>query len=218
MKKIYTWSIALMTILTSMVACSETDVEDTEYANWQARNQAHFATQLQRANDSIAVARQRYGSTWETQSNWRTYRNYKLASAPTATREDSIFVEIVKRGTGQTKALYSDSVHVRYRGLLMPTSTHPQGKVFSHSGLYEEEERVFDARYAGLSLFRVAGLVEGVTTATMQMVEGDRWRIYVPAKLAYGEKMAGTIPAHSCLIFDMEIVTLYNAEHTNATH
>lgn len=217
MNKIYSLAIGLLSCaVLGLAACSETEVEDVEYANWQARNATYFTAKLQQANDSVALARQRYGNTWEQQSNWRSYRTYKLASAPVATQQDSVAVEVVKRGAGTTKTAYSDSVEVRYRGVLIPTNSQPQGLVFSHSGLYEEADRTFDPQYAGTSHFRVSSFVEGVSTAVMHMVEGDRCRIYLPAKLGYADKKAGLIPAHSTLIFDVEIVKLYNAERANA--
>lgn len=211
MKRIYSLLFVCITmVMLGLTACSETETEDEEFVNWQQRNAEHFAVELMRATEQVMLARQSYGDNWAEHTPWRSFRTYKLASAPTAEHEDSIAVEIIKRGSGRIKVMFSDSVNIRYRGTLIPTTKYPNGTIFSHSGLYEERERVFDARYAGTTGFRVQSLTEGVATALMQMVEGDRWRVCVPAKLAYANLRAGTIPAYSTLVFEIEVVSIFN--------
>ena len=34
---------------------------------------------------------------------------------------------------------------------------------------------------------------------------GDRWRMILPSRLAYGEVKVDQIPAHSTLVFDVEL-------------
>jgi FKBP-type peptidyl-prolyl cis-trans isomerase len=41
------------------------------------------------------------------------------------------------------------------------------------------------------------------------MVEGDVWRVYIPAHLGYGSSKQTDIPAYSALIFDMNLVGFY---------
>ena len=45
------------------------------------------------------------------------------------------------------------------------------------------------------------------------MVEGDRWKVHIPSKLAYGG--AGSpplIPSHAVLVFDMELLVVGDGE------
>ena len=45
------------------------------------------------------------------------------------------------------------------------------------------------------------------------MVEGDRWKVHIPSKLAYGG--AGSppqIPSHAVLVFDMELLEVGDGE------
>ncbi|MGC4020502.1 MAG: FKBP-type peptidyl-prolyl cis-trans isomerase [Cyclobacteriaceae bacterium] len=38
------------------------------------------------------------------------------------------------------------------------------------------------------------------------MKEGDKWIVYIPAELGYGERGSGQIPPNSTLIFELELI------------
>ena len=40
------------------------------------------------------------------------------------------------------------------------------------------------------------------------MHEGDKWEVYIPAKWGYGAMALDGIPAHSTLIFELELVKI----------
>merc|ERR1712039_1000354 len=52
------------------------------------------------------------------------------------------------------------------------------------------------------------GLIRGWTEALRRMVEGDKWTLYIPAELAYGNNTQGSIPGNSALIFELELVQI----------
>ena len=55
----------------------------------------------------------------------------------------------------------------------------------------------------------VGNVVNGFATALMQMHAGDRWRVYIPAALAYGgDKDNGAILPFSTLVFDVTLVSI----------
>ena len=52
----------------------------------------------------------------------------------------------------------------------------------------------------------VKGVVPGFSEALKLMQKGGKYRIWIPAKLGYGDKAAGPIPANSTLAFDVEMI------------
>lgn len=82
-----------------------------------------------------------------------------------------------------------DSVEVKYRGTLVDGTE-------------------FDATKGdGTATFGVTGVIKGWTEALKLMRPGDKWRLYIPSALAYGE--AGSPPkigANQILIFEVEMV------------
>lgn len=58
------------------------------------------------------------------------------------------------------------------------------------------------------ALFKVRDLIVGWQIALVRMVEGDRYRIWIPAKWGYGGVRLDDIPAWSTLEFDLELVRI----------
>ena len=84
----------------------------------------------------------------------------------------------------------SDNVTVHYTGRLI------DGVVFDSSRERNEP-----------ATFKVDGVIEGWTEALQLMHEGDKWTIFIPASIGYGEQGAGNqIPPHATLIFDVELI------------
>eukprot|EP00747_Dinoflagellata_sp_TGD_P164025 gnl/TRDRNA2_/TRDRNA2_183396_c0_seq1.p2 gnl/TRDRNA2_/TRDRNA2_183396_c0~~gnl/TRDRNA2_/TRDRNA2_183396_c0_seq1.p2 ORF type:complete len:183 (-),score=37.26 gnl/TRDRNA2_/TRDRNA2_183396_c0_seq1:113-595(-) len=52
-------------------------------------------------------------------------------------------------------------------------------------------------------------VIKGWTAAMQKMVEGDKWEMYIPSDLAYGDRgRPPVIPAKAVLVFTMEIVKI----------
>jgi len=57
--------------------------------------------------------------------------------------------------------------------------------------------------------FAVNQVIPGWTEALQLMKEGDKWQLFIPAKLAYGERGAGgKIGPNSALLFDVELLSI----------
>jgi FKBP-type peptidyl-prolyl cis-trans isomerase FklB len=99
--------------------------------------------------------------------------------------------QIVKAGTGPTPKA-KDTVVCNYRGTLV------NGKEFDSS-----------QSHGGPATFSVLGVIKGWTEALQLMPVGSKWRLFVPADLAYGDKGAGPdIGPGAALIFDVELVSV----------
>jgi FKBP-type peptidyl-prolyl cis-trans isomerase len=66
----------------------------------------------------------------------------------------------------------------------------------------------FDNSYKrGQSIsFPVGGVIRGWTEALQLMPAGSKYKLYIPYQLAYGTNEAGSIPAGSTLIFEVELL------------
>lgn len=96
--------------------------------------------------------------------------------------------EVISEGTGATPTA-SDTVRTHYEGTLI------SGEVFDSS--YKRGQP---------AEFPVGGVIAGWTEALQLMKEGAKWRLYIPSELAYGARAAGSIPPHSTLVFDIELI------------
>ena len=190
MNKSILWLIGLLFVTSlTIVSCSESDGDVDEYANWQERNQ-HYV-------DSIAtVAEANQGNEI---GQWKIFRSYKLPPlglSETGKVNDNVYCKIVWKGDG-AMPLFTDTVGVDYRGKLI------DGTVFDQTYTGELDTCFAVPSYSPyISNGYVKDLGVGAKTATMQMRVGDRWELYIPYDLAYGESGSGSIPGYSTLIFD----------------
>jgi FKBP-type peptidyl-prolyl cis-trans isomerase FklB len=99
--------------------------------------------------------------------------------------------KILRPGSGRAPKA-ADTVTVHYRGTLI------DGTEFDSSIARGQPQT-----------FKVDGVIPGWTEALQLMKEGDKWQIFIPANLAYGEKGAPPrIPPNSTLIFEVELISV----------
>ena len=69
---------------------------------------------------------------------------------------------------------------------------------------------VFDSSYqrGQPAEFPVGGVIAGWVEALQLMNAGSKWRLHVPSELAYGGQAVGSIPPHSVLVFDVELLEI----------
>lgn len=197
MKYIKLISLLFITTLGSLFASCEETAEVDEYANWEERNIEFI--------DSIAKVAQA-----NADGNWMRVLSFKLTDKDMEGNvvehdvDDYVYCHIKTRGTGTEHPLFTDTVSVNYRGRLIPTLSFPEGKIFDQS--YKGAE--INPEVNVPANFNVNGVVIGWSSVLQQMVTGDTWRVYIPASLGYGSKKQTDIPAHSALIFDINLVKI----------
>lgn len=100
--------------------------------------------------------------------------------------------QVIRQGSGATPK-ETDTVTVHYTGTLI------DGTIFDSS-----VDRGMPAK------FTVGGVIKGWTEALLLMQAGSRWRLFVPAELAYGNYSppGSKIPPGATLIFDVELLSI----------
>jgi len=105
--------------------------------------------------------------------------------------ESGLQYEVITAGEGDSPAA-TDTVEVHYHGTLI------DGTVFDSS-----VERGTPAK------FPVNRVISGWTEALQLMKVGDKWRLHIPADLAYGaQSPSPKIPANSALVFEVELLAI----------
>jgi FKBP-type peptidyl-prolyl cis-trans isomerase FklB len=98
---------------------------------------------------------------------------------------------VIKEGTGPKPAA-TDKVKCNYEGRLI------DGTVFDSS---EKQGQPIE--------FAVNGVIAGWTEALQLMPTGSKWRLYIPANLAYGDQQpSSVIKPGSTLVFDVELLDI----------
>ena len=100
-----------------------------------------------------------------------------------------ILYKVTEQGSGTVSPRLDNVVSVHYRGTLM------NGREFDNS--YERNCP---------EAFRLNQVIEGWQIALQQMHVGDKWIIYIPYTVGYGNRASGPIPAFSTLIFEVELL------------
>jgi len=106
------------------------------------------------------------------------------------TTESGLQYEIIVAGDGEMPTL-TDTVTTHYHGTLI------DGEVFDSSVDRGQPES-----------FPISGVISGWTEALQLMPVGSKWRLFVPADLAYGPQQRGPIPPNSTLIFEVELLEI----------
>jgi len=99
--------------------------------------------------------------------------------------------EVLQQGSGTKHPSAESTVNVHYHGTLT------DGTVFDSS--VERGEPIS---------FPLNRVIKGWTEGVQLMKTGDKFRFFIPADLAYGNRSAGKIPPGSVLIFDVELLAI----------
>ncbi len=140
-------------------------------------------------NQFFAKKQQEAGSKGRQAGEEFLAANAKKSGIVTTT--SGLQYQIMTAGTGP-KPLATDKVKTHYHGTLI------DGKVFDSSVDRGEP-----------AVFGVNQVIPGWVEALQMMPVGSKWRLFVPANLAYGDRGAGNdIKPGSALIFEVELISI----------
>lgn len=121
----------------------------------------------------------------------RRFLTENAGKADVVVRSSGLQYRVLESGTGEQPGA-EDSVLVHYHGTLI------DGTVFDSS-----VERGEPAE------FPLGGVIPGFREALSLMRVGDRWQVFVPSALAYGERGAGAdIGANETLVFELQLLDI----------
>ena len=105
--------------------------------------------------------------------------------------ESGLQYRVMAEGSGKSPSP-TDQVTTHYHGKLI------DGTVFDSS-----------VNRGTPATFPVNGVIQGWQEALPMMKEGDKWELFIPYNLAYGENGAGgSIPPFATLIFEVELISI----------
>ena len=178
MKKLLLLGVSVLTLMI-FASCDETETVDDRR---QLENEAQFA---------------------------------KIASDSEYTRLNSesgngyVMYKVIETGDGERSPYFTEQVKVHYTGWYkniweMPdTYEDENGNHITNKIIFDTTSRNNIAR-----TFNVNGVVDGFSTALQNMKEGDKWEVWMPWKLAYGETGSNPIPGYTTLVFEIELVEI----------
>ena len=103
--------------------------------------------------------------------------------------------KVLAEGKGKSPVA-TDNVTVHYKGTLI------DGSEFDSS-----------IKRGKPATFRADRVIAGWKEALLLMKEGAKWQLFIPAKLGYGERGAGSkIPPNATLIFDVELISVNSSK------
>ncbi|MDR2475323.1 MAG: FKBP-type peptidyl-prolyl cis-trans isomerase [Bacteroidales bacterium] len=179
MKNIY---IPLLVTFLVCIACSK----DDSNTSWKDENEAFFHELATRSD---------------------------LNKIEAGSKGGVIYYRVIQSGSpDQPSPIYNGhAVDVFYRGVTL------LGFDKQHDAIVSGKE--FDTTFKPANLtgvdtyapvrLQLTSVIEGWREALQRMKKGDKWQIYIPWQLGYKDQQQSAIPAYSTLIFEIELISIY---------
>merc|ERR550514_874443 len=126
------------------------------------------------------------------------------------TLPSGLMYKVLKAGTGEDHPTVDSQCECYYAGTT-PSLTPNAADVPDDTEALNKDWNDFDSGYkrGSTTTFAPNQVIKGWTEAMQLMVEGDKWEMYIPSDLGYGDSGQGAkIQGGDVLIFRMEIVSI----------
>ena len=125
-----------------------------------------------------------------------------------AEKDDAIIQQYIsENGLVATKTTSGLYVVIEVPGTGLQPTTTSTVKV-AYKG-YLTNGNQFDQSVAGAT-FGLQGVIRGWTEGIPYFKEGGSGKLLIPSAMGYGSQAQANIPANSVLIFDVELITVFN--------
>ncbi len=196
MKKFGVVRLSLLFIITGMIYSCSSDEENV----WKTRNESLFDAlgkkevvlpryQTIGPNDSVKIA-------YDTLLSVKV--NPEDVITDTASNGSLIKYRVLSRSTNTQAPYFNSVVKFHFEGRLI------NGTIFDTT-YGKNTSGPVSSRVCGS---KVGGIIRGWTEILQKMHVGDKYEVYLPWNMGYGESQSGTIPGYSTLIFIMELVEI----------
>ncbi|NLY24330.1 MAG: hypothetical protein GX042_04845 [Bacteroidales bacterium] len=175
-------NLSLFLMISAVILLSSCDETETFDDKWKLDNEAQFA--------AIAA-------------------NTAYAKLSSQSGNGFIMYKEIESGEGATP-YFTDQVKVLYTGWFKrewsksDTYTDDKGNSIYNKIIFDSTSNRNDIP----SIFAVNGVVDGFSTALQHMQVGDKWEIWIPWKLGYGESGNNSIQGYTTLVFEIELVAI----------
>lgn len=130
-----------------------------------------------------------------------------------ASKMGFIMYRVIESGNGETP-YFTDKVKVLYTGWYKndwsqekDTYTDNQGKTIINKIIFDStDNRNNIPNVLSVNPNASTGVIDGFSTALQHMKVGDKWEVWIPWKLAYGEIGKGDIKPYTTLVFEIKLV------------
>ena len=181
--------VILFPLVGMVSSCSDDDSEEVnDFENWVEQNDAVI-------------------SQWASSNSYQKFKSYTKDQAVAGNSSDYVYVRVVESGVGTESPIFNDTVRVAYRLRYIPTKSYPDGYMVGETYTGDFSWRTISVSNLALS----NSLIDGFSTAVMNMHIGDRWIVNIPYPLAYGNPSINDgILDGSNLIYDLALVDFWH--------
>ncbi|MDD3161468.1 MAG: FKBP-type peptidyl-prolyl cis-trans isomerase [Bacteroidales bacterium] len=196
MKSIGFVRFLLLLVVTGMIASCSDDDENV----WKTRNESLFDALGKK--EVVLPRYQTIGPNDSVKIAYDTLLYVKVEPdevfTDTASNGGFIKYKVLRRSNNTQTPYFNSVVKVHYEGRLM------NGTLF---------ETTYGKNSSGpLSTIvrgnKAGGVIRGWTEVLQKMHVGDKYEVYIPWNMGYGDSQSGMIPGYSTLIFIMELVEI----------